>query len=183
MAHPQEKVEAAIAMLKAQGHVVEIQVRGDKGNRWYQIDDWMLVSWEEMQDLADGVYSLTELEGLFIRREVERASEHPDELAQGVIAEWHTYFELGHADTLPPEFKELKDRAFEYLNAKENLDNHRKNLRLVRQRTDEPVPDLDALLEQAASHKRAAREVLLKAYRDLLEKKRLLRAAKAKAET
>ncbi len=173
MAHPQEKVEVAIGMLKAQGHVVEI-LRGEK-DAWYEVDHRMRASREEMQDLADGVYSLTELEELFIRRQVEEAI--PDELAQRVLTEWHTYFEVGHTDTLPQEFKELKDRAFEYLNAKGSAENHRKNLQLVRQHTDEPVPDLDASLQQAASHERGARESLLKAYRVLLEKKRLLMAA------
>ena len=70
MAHPKEKVEAAIRMLRAQGHLVEIQVLGD----WYQIDGCMLASWQEMQDLADGVYSLTELEELFRRRQAEEAN-------------------------------------------------------------------------------------------------------------
>ena len=41
----------------------------------------MLVSWEEMQNLADGVYSLAELEELFRRRQAEEASERADELA------------------------------------------------------------------------------------------------------
>ncbi len=114
MAHPQEKVEAAVGMLKAQGHVVEI-LRGEKGT-WYEVDHRMRASWEEMQNLADGVYSLTELEELFIRRQIEEVS--PDELSQRILAEWHSYFEVGHADSLAPEFRELKDRAFEYLNAK-----------------------------------------------------------------
>jgi len=63
-----EKVEAAIRMLKAQGHVVQTQVRGERGTFWFEIDGRMLVSWEEMQNLADSVYSLSELEDLFKRR-------------------------------------------------------------------------------------------------------------------
>jgi hypothetical protein len=63
-----EKVEAAIRMLREQGHIVQTQIRGEKGTLWFEIDGRMLVSWEEMQDLADSVYSLSELEDLFKRR-------------------------------------------------------------------------------------------------------------------
>jgi hypothetical protein len=74
MAHPKEKVEKAIQMLKAQGHAVEAQVRGEKGTFWFEVDRRMLVSWEEMQNLADGVYSLAELEELYKkRRQAENA--------------------------------------------------------------------------------------------------------------
>ena len=63
-----DKVNTAIRMLKEQGHVVQTQVRGAQGKFWFEIDSRMLVSWEEMQNLADGVYSLSELEDLFERR-------------------------------------------------------------------------------------------------------------------
>jgi len=69
-----EKVEAAIRMLRGQRHVVQTQVRGEKGTLWFEIDGRMLVSWEEMQDLAGGVYSLSELEDLFKRRAGMQAS-------------------------------------------------------------------------------------------------------------
>jgi hypothetical protein len=65
--HAKEKVEAAIRMLKTQGHTVEIS-RGEKGT-WYTVDERMRLSFEEMQHLADGVYSLNELEDLFRRRQ------------------------------------------------------------------------------------------------------------------
>jgi hypothetical protein len=71
---PKEKVEVGIQMLKAQGHAVETQVRGEKGTFWFEVDRRMLVSWEEMQSLADGVYSLSELEELFRRRQAEEAN-------------------------------------------------------------------------------------------------------------
>jgi hypothetical protein len=74
MTHAKEKVEAAIQMLKAQGHTVETQVRGEKGTFWFEVDRRMLVSWKEMQNLSDGVYSLAELEEIFKRRLVEEQS-------------------------------------------------------------------------------------------------------------
>jgi hypothetical protein len=69
-----EKVEAGIRLLKAQGHSVETQVRGDQGRFWFEVDRRMLVSWEEMQNLADGVYSLAELEELYKKRQAEEAA-------------------------------------------------------------------------------------------------------------
>jgi hypothetical protein len=66
-----EKVEAGIKMLKEQGHTVQGQIRGDKGTMWFEVDSRMLVSWEEMQQLADGVYTLDELEELYRRRQAE----------------------------------------------------------------------------------------------------------------
>jgi len=66
-----EKVEAGIQRLKTQGHSVEAQVRGTSGCIWFEVDRRMLVSWDEMQELADGVYSLGELEDLYRRRQVD----------------------------------------------------------------------------------------------------------------
>ena len=73
------KVDAGIRMLRAKGHTVQAQVRGDEGRMWFEVDSRMLVSWEEMQNLADGVYSLTELEDLYKRRQAEEAA-HPSGL-------------------------------------------------------------------------------------------------------
>jgi hypothetical protein len=168
MAHPEEKVEAAIRMLKADGHVVERKLLGEKGT-WFDVDLRMRVSWEEMQNLADGVYSLIELEELFIRRRVREASEHPHILADQLLREGSDYFELGYADALP---QELKDRALGYLNASENLDNQRRNIELIEQHTGQPVPD--ASLEPAVSREHAAREAFLDAYRSYLDQKRIL---------
>ena len=39
---------------------------------WFEIDDYMLVSWDEMHHLADGVYSLSELKELYQKRQRER---------------------------------------------------------------------------------------------------------------
>jgi len=68
MVFADEKIEAVIRKLKSEGHSVETQVRGDKGEFWYEIDRRMLASGQEMQNLADGVYSLAELEELYRRR-------------------------------------------------------------------------------------------------------------------
>ena len=63
------KIDAAIEALKSQGHSVRPCNRG--GKSWYEIDGRMLASHQEMEDLADRVYSLLELEDLFVRRRNE----------------------------------------------------------------------------------------------------------------
>jgi hypothetical protein len=63
------KIDAAIEALKSQGHSVQAYNR--EGQFWYEIDGRMLASHQEMQDLADRVYSLLELEDLFVRRKEE----------------------------------------------------------------------------------------------------------------
>jgi hypothetical protein len=65
------KIEAAIKMLQEHGHSVQTQMRGEKDTVWFEIDRRMLASWEEMENLADGVYSLEELEDLYRRRQAE----------------------------------------------------------------------------------------------------------------
>jgi hypothetical protein len=175
MAHPEEKVEAAIRMLRADGHVVERRLLGEKGT-WFDVDLRMRVSWEEMQSLADGVYSLIELEELFIRRRVREASEHPHIFADQLLREGSDYFELGYADALP---QELKDRALGYLNAREDLDNQRRNI-LIEEHTGQPIPH--ASLEPAVSWEHAAREAFLDAYRSYLDQKRVLMDAHRRSD-
>jgi hypothetical protein len=63
------KIDAAIAALKSQGHIVRPYNR--EGQFWYEIDSRMLASHQEMEDPADRVYSLLELEDLFVRRRKE----------------------------------------------------------------------------------------------------------------
>ena len=63
------KVDAAIETLKSQGHSVRPYNR--EGTFWCEIDGRMLASQQEMEDLADRVYSLLELEDLFVRRQKE----------------------------------------------------------------------------------------------------------------
>jgi len=64
-----EKVVAAVKMLREQGHSVCAQVRD--GTQWFNVDERMLVSWAEMNDLAEGVFSLVELEDLYRRRRAD----------------------------------------------------------------------------------------------------------------
>lgn len=71
----QEKVDIAIAKLREEGHTVDPRIHTD-GRMWFEIDERMLASWEEMQDLADGV-SLDQLESVFRkRREKEQAAQN-----------------------------------------------------------------------------------------------------------
>jgi len=58
-----EKVDIAIAMLQQQGHVVQPIIRD--GTMWFEIDRQMLSSWDEMVNLADGVYTLDVLINLY----------------------------------------------------------------------------------------------------------------------
>jgi hypothetical protein len=66
------QIEKAIALLKGQGHRVEPYNR--EGTFWFEIDRRLLASAQEMRDIADGVYSIEELEGLFQKRKDEEWS-------------------------------------------------------------------------------------------------------------
>jgi hypothetical protein len=59
-------------MLQGQGHTVRPFIR--YGTLWFEIDGGMLVTRQEMLELADGVYSLQELAELFARRHAEDES-------------------------------------------------------------------------------------------------------------
>lgn len=65
------KVSKGVRMLKEQGHFVEGRVKGAK--MWWEIDHRMLATPEEIEHIADGVYTLSELEDLFVRRAEEQA--------------------------------------------------------------------------------------------------------------
>jgi hypothetical protein len=41
------------------------------GKQWFHVDETLLVSWAEMNDLAEGVFSVPELEDLHRRRWAE----------------------------------------------------------------------------------------------------------------
>ena len=56
-------------MLRDQGHQVESCIRW--GKLWWDIDNQMLASDAEIEQIADGIYSLAELEELFIKRRKE----------------------------------------------------------------------------------------------------------------
>jgi hypothetical protein len=65
----QDDVNSAVRMLHTQGHSVRPYVR--YGVLWFEIDGNMLASRKELLELADGVYSLTELQELFVLRRTE----------------------------------------------------------------------------------------------------------------
>jgi hypothetical protein len=160
MTQTKEKIELAIRTLRSEGHVVEIQL--DRGKTWFEIDRRMRASAEEMQNLADGVYSLAELEEVFLQRRIE--STPPDELAEAVINEWAMYAQAGHAQDLTPEFRVLADRACELRNATQWLDNQRRSIELIAEYADQPSSE--AVLEQPSARERAAREAFLAAYKN-----------------
>jgi hypothetical protein len=159
MTPAKEKIEVAIRTLRSEGHVVEIQP--DRGRTWFEIDRRMRVSAEEMQNLADGVSSLAELEEIFLQRRIENTS--PDELAEAVINEWAMYAQAGHAQDLTPEFRHLADRACELRNATQWLDNQRRSFELIAEYANQPSSE--AVLEQPAARERAALEAFLGAYK------------------
>jgi hypothetical protein len=65
----EEDVNAAVRMLKTQGHAVRPYVR--YGVLWFQIDGDVLATRQELLELADGVYSFAELLELLARRRTE----------------------------------------------------------------------------------------------------------------
>jgi hypothetical protein len=65
----QDDVNSAVRMLHTQGHAVRPYIRC--GVLWFEIDGNMLATRQELLELADGVYSLTELRGLFTLRHTE----------------------------------------------------------------------------------------------------------------
>lgn len=59
-----EKIDAAVSMLLEEGHTVRsFAARG--GWPWFEIDGTRLASWLQMQRLADGSETLSEIEELF----------------------------------------------------------------------------------------------------------------------
>jgi hypothetical protein len=113
------------------------------------------------------VYSVAELKGLFIQRRIENTSR--DELAQGVINEWAMDAESGHAKNLAADFRNLAEKAFEFRNATQWLDNQRRNLELVAEYANQPAADI--LVGQPSARERAAREAFLSTYKDHLNKR------------
>ena len=68
----EEDRNAAVKMLTGQGHTVRKHIR--YGVLWFEIDGKMVATRQEMLELADGVYSLSELSELFERRRAEEQS-------------------------------------------------------------------------------------------------------------
>jgi hypothetical protein len=55
--NPKDKVEFAIDVLKREGHSVKVML-GENGSMWFEIDRMLRTSWDEMINLADGVYTV-----------------------------------------------------------------------------------------------------------------------------
>jgi hypothetical protein len=67
------KVVAAINSMNKQGHYARIYRYQDK--MWVEIDQCMLATFQEIEELVDGVHSLEELADLFKRRHTEELGE------------------------------------------------------------------------------------------------------------
>ena len=63
------KVVAAINSMNKQGHYARIYRHQD--TMWVEIDQCMLASFDEIEELVDGVHSFEELTELFKRRHAE----------------------------------------------------------------------------------------------------------------
>ena len=63
------KVVAAINSMNKQGHHARVYRHQDK--MWVEIDQCMLASFHEIEELVEGVHSFEELEELFKRRHAE----------------------------------------------------------------------------------------------------------------
>ena len=63
------KIVAAINSMNKQGH--HARIYRHQGKMWVQIDQCMLASFNEIEELADGVHSFEELADLFKRRHTE----------------------------------------------------------------------------------------------------------------
>lgn len=105
--------------------------------------------------------------------------EHADELLEKVSEAWGLNVSTGHGADLTADFRALDLTAQQYRTAKQVAANLRNTLSLVRERTDEPVPDIDAQLEQAVSKERATREVFAKACKEYEDKHMAADAARA----
>ena len=67
----EDKVLRGVRMLREQGHRVESRIQ--HGKLWWEIDQRMLATPEEISEIGDGVYSLAELEELFVKRREEES--------------------------------------------------------------------------------------------------------------
>jgi len=66
------KVVAAINSMNKQGHYARVYRRQDE--MWVEIDQCMLASFHEIEELVDGVHSFEELAELFKRRHAEEVA-------------------------------------------------------------------------------------------------------------
>lgn len=68
------KVVAAINSMNRRGH--DAHVYRHQGKMWVEIDQCMLASFEEIEELVDGVHSFEELAQLFKERHAEELGGH-----------------------------------------------------------------------------------------------------------
>ena len=68
----EEDFNTAVKMLHTQGHAVRPYIR--YGVLWFEIDGNVLATRQELLELADGVYSFTELLELLVGRRTEGRS-------------------------------------------------------------------------------------------------------------
>jgi hypothetical protein len=64
-----EKISKGLGMLKEQGHTIRPRFQFEK--RWWEIDGDLLATSEEIEHIADGVYSFPELKELCIKRRAD----------------------------------------------------------------------------------------------------------------
>ena len=64
-----DKVCKGVQMLKETGHQIEARIRFNK--MAWKIDDRILATPEEIEHLANGIYTLSELEELHVKRRAE----------------------------------------------------------------------------------------------------------------
>jgi hypothetical protein len=69
-----EDILTAIKLLRSKDPSVAAKVRD--GKQWFHVDETLLVSWAEMNDLAEGVFSVAKLEDLHRRRTGGGTREH-----------------------------------------------------------------------------------------------------------
>jgi hypothetical protein len=69
---PDDKLSRGVSLLQRQGHTVGVRLQF--GKTWWEIDHRMLATQEEIEHLADGIYSLAELEELYLRRREDEKS-------------------------------------------------------------------------------------------------------------
>jgi hypothetical protein len=68
-----DKALKGAAMLREQGHRVEFLLREEENGKtkaWWKVDE-DLASAQEMENIADGIYSFEELHELFVKRRAD----------------------------------------------------------------------------------------------------------------
>ena len=74
-----ERLSRGVMMLREQGHHVEPYLREEENGgvtAWWKIDEYLATS-QEIEHLADGIYSFAELEELYTKRRADEIREEP----------------------------------------------------------------------------------------------------------